>query len=316
MRFLEFEKQISELEKKIIDLKSLSGKDGLNISSEVGKLQVKAHKLLVKTYSSLTPWQKVQVARHEDRPQFSDYLKDLSPDFEFLAGDRLYGEDQAILGGIGHVKDTAVVIIGQQKGSDTESRLKHNFGMAKPEGYRKAKRLIEMANKFNLPIISFVNTSGAYPGIDSEEHGQSEAIASCIQACVKSVVPIISVVIGEGGSGGAIAIATANKILMLEHAFYSVISPEGCASILWKTASAGETAAVAQKLTAQDLLTLGVIDEIIPEPIGGAHRNPGLAVKSVNSIVIKNLETFCNGPKVDLKKERNKKFLNMGQRPI
>lgn len=310
MRFLEFEKPIAELEEKIEELRKLSDQKEINIASEINKLQNKAEKLLAKTYTSLTPWQKVLVARHEDRPQFLDYLRALSPDFEFLAGDRLYAEDEALLGGVGHFNGRPVLVLGQQKGSDTESRLRHNFGMARPEGYRKAKRLIELADKFRLPVLSFVNTSGAYPGMDSEERGQSQAIAACIQACVKARVPIVSVVIGEGGSGGAVAIATANRILMLEHSFYSVVSPEGCASILWKTAAAKEAAAEAQKLTAQDLLQLGVIDRIIPEPLGGAHRDKTKAIQSVLEALEDELTRLPH--EADFKKEREAKFLKMG----
>lgn len=311
MRFLEFEKPIAELEEKIEGLRKLSNQKEVNISSEINKLQTKLEKLLAKTYSSLTPWQKVLVARHEDRPQFLDYLNVLSTDFEFLAGDRLFAEDAALLGGIGHFNKRPVLVLGQQKGNDTESRLHHNFGMARPEGYRKAKRLIELADKFHLPVLSFVNTSGAYPGMDSEERGQSQAIAVCIQACARARVPIISVVIGEGGSGGAVAIATANRILMLEHAFYSVVSPEGCASILWKTAAAKEVAAEAQKLTAQDLFQLGVIDRIIPEPLGGAHRNKNATVRTVLEALEEELGALL-AQKVDFKKEREIKFMRMG----
>ncbi|MDR2464139.1 MAG: acetyl-CoA carboxylase carboxyltransferase subunit alpha [Holosporales bacterium] len=312
MRFLEFEKSIAELESKIDGLRQLSSTKEINISAEINKLQHKVQKTLEKIYASLTPWQKVLVARHEDRPQFLDYLHAMSHDFEFLTGDRLFADDFAILGGIGHFNERSVLIIGQQKGNDTESRIKHNFGMAKPEGYRKAKRLIELADKFRMPIISFVDTSGAYPGIDSEERGQAQAIASCIQACVKANVPIISIVIGEGGSGGAIAIATANRVLMLEHSFYSVISPEGCASILWKTASANEAAAMAQKLTAQDLLELGVIDKIIPEPTGGAHRNKNLMIQNVLVEICKELNAL--DVVTNVREERIHKFMQINAR--
>lgn len=310
MRFLEFEKPIAELEEKIEELRKLSSTKELNIATEINKLQNKAQKMLAKTYGALTPWQKILVARHEERPQFLDYLQALSSDFEFLSGDRLFAEDLALLGGVGHFNNRSVLILGQQKGNDTESRLQHNFGMARPEGYRKAKRLIELADKFHLPIISFVNTNGAYPGMDSEERGQSQAIASCIQACVKARVPIISVVIGEGGSGGAVAIATANRILMLEHSFYSVVSPEGCASILWKTAAAKETAAEAQKLTAQDLFRLGIIDKIIPEPLGGAHRDKKTTIQNVLMALDYELSNLQKN--LDFKLERENKFLQMG----
>lgn len=311
MRFLDFEKPVAELEEKIRELRNLSSTKSVNISSEINKLQNKSHKLLSKIYSSLTPWQKVMIARHEDRPQFLDYLSVLSPDFEFLAGDRLYAEDEAILGGIGYVRNHPTVIIGQQKGADTESRIRHNFGMARPEGYRKAQRLLELADKFHFPVITFVNTSGAYPGIDSEERGQSEAIASCIRACCRVCSPVVSVVIGEGGSGGAVALAVADRIFMLEHAFYSVISPEGCASILWKTASAKETAAIAQKLTAQDLLQLGVVDSIIPEPLGGAHRDKNAIVQAVTNTLEDTLEDLVVQP--DIRAGRSAKFFQMGR---
>ncbi|GHS93937.1 acetyl-coenzyme A carboxylase carboxyl transferase subunit alpha [Alphaproteobacteria bacterium] len=310
MRFLEFEKPIAELEGKIEELRTLSSTGNVNIASDINRLQNKAQKLLEKTYATLTPWQKVLVARHEDRPQFLDYLPVLVPDFEPLAGDRLFAEDAALVGGLGHFNKRPVVILGQQKGNTTETRLKHNFGMARPEGYRKAKRLIELADKFHLPLLSFVNTSGAYPGIDSEERGQSQAIASCIQACVRARIPLISVVLGEGGSGGAIAIATANRVLMLEHSVYSVISPEGCASILWKTAEAHELAASAQKLTAQDLLKLSVIDEIIPEPLGGAHRNKDVILQNVKAALERNLAALLK--KTDFKMQREQKFISMG----
>ncbi|MDR1208541.1 MAG: acetyl-CoA carboxylase carboxyltransferase subunit alpha [Holosporales bacterium] len=306
MRFFDFEKPIAELEEKIEELRQLSSSKELNIASEINKLQAKSQKMLAKVYSSLTPWQKVQVARHEYRPQFLDYLYVVSPDFEFLAGDRLFADDHALLGGIGHFAGHAVVILGQQKGHDTDSRIKHNFGMPMPEGYRKARRLIELADKFRLPVLSFVNTSGAYPGIESEARGQSQAIASCIQACVRAKVPIISVIIGEGGSGGAVAIATANRVLMLEHSVYSVISPEGCASILWKTATANELAAVAQKLTAQDLMELGVIDKIIPEPLGGAHRDKNLTIKSVAEALAIELDALLRIESI--KEDRSAKF--------
>jgi acetyl-CoA carboxylase carboxyl transferase subunit alpha len=311
MRFLDFEKPVAELEAKIEELRQLSSTKELNIASEINKLQNKAQKMLAKMYSSLTPWQKVLVARHENRPQFLDYLAAMSSDFEFLAGDRLFGDDNALLGGIGHFNERAVMILGQQKGNDTESRLKHNFGMAMPEGYRKAKRLIELADKFCLPIISFINTSGAYPGVESEARGQSQAIASCTQACVRAEVPIISVVIGEGGSGGAVAIAVANRVLMLEHSIYSVISPEGCASILWKTASANEIAATAQKLTAQDLLRLGIIDEIIPEPLGGAHRDKTRMVKHVLDALSSELLALEQDAG-NFRADRENKFVQMG----
>jgi acetyl-CoA carboxylase carboxyl transferase subunit alpha len=311
---LDFEKPVAELEVKIAELRELSNTQGVNITSEISKLEAKAQKLLKKLYDDLTPWQKVLVARHEDRPQFLDYVDEMCPDLEFLAGDRLAAEDRALLGGIGHFNRKPVMVIGQQKGNSTETRLKHNFGMARPEGYRKAKRLIELADKFALPIVTFINTSGAYPGVDSEEHGQSEAIASCTLACIKARVPIVSVIIGEGGSGGAIAIATANHVIMLEHSFYSVISPEGCASILWKTAKANAQAAVEQKLTAGDLFKFGVIDEIIQEPVGGAHRNKKRTISSVLEQIEEQLGNMTSRENDDLRVEREERFLKFGEK--
>lgn len=313
MRFLEFEKPIAELEQKVEELRSLSGTKNLNIAQEINKIQSKAHKLLAKTYSSLTPWQKVLVARHEERPQFLDYLEKMTSDFTELSGDRVFGEDCAIIGGVGHFNKRPVLILGQQKGTDTESRLRHNFGMARPEGYRKAARLMELAERFRLPILCFVNTAGAYPGIESEERGQAIAIAQCILTSARVNVPVISVVIGEGGSGGALALATANRVLMMEHSFYSVISPEGCASILWKSASANATAAAAQRLTAQDLLQLGLIDSIIPEPIGGAHRDKSAAIQAVLQAIEAALSGALQNPRGDFQRARVEKFTQFGQ---
>jgi acetyl-CoA carboxylase carboxyl transferase subunit alpha len=315
MRFFDFEKQIAELEVKISELRGLSSNSrDLNIANEVNKLEQKAQGMLKKLYKELTPWQKVQVARHEDRPQFLDYVKEMANDFEFLAGDRTFADDAAILGGLCLFNGRAIVVIGQQKGNSTETRLAHNFGMARPEGYRKARRLINLADKFGLPIVTFVNTSGAYPGIESEERGQSEAIASCTLACVRARVPIVSVIIGEGGSGGAVAVATANVVMMLEHSFYSVISPEGCASILWKTAKANESAAAEQKLTAQDLYKLKIIDEILPEPVGGAHRDKRATIREVLGAVERQLTKLQQGGGVDFKRERAARFLKFGRR--
>ena len=312
MRFLEFEKPIADLEAKIEELRGLSNSSDINIAAEINKLQIKSKKLLHKMYKNLTPWQKVLIARHEERPQFLDYLDEMTNDFLLLSGDRLSADDQAILGGICTFRDKAVMVIGQQKGDTTEARIKHNFGMARPEGYRKAKRLIELADRFNLPIITFVNTSGAYPGIDSEENGQSEAIASCTLACAKAKVPIVSVIIGEGGSGGAIAIATSNRVLMLENSFYSVISPEGCASILWKTAKANEQAASEQKLTAQDLFNLDIIDKIILEPFGGAHRDKKATIQSVLDAIDYEFRAFKLDKMVDFKQHREMRFFRYG----
>lgn len=314
-KFLDFEKPIADLEGKIEELRHISGRD-LNIVDEVARLQNKADRMLRQTYQTLTPWQKVQVARHPDRPKFFDYLNALVDDFMPLSGDRLFAEDCAIIGGFGKLLGRSVMIIGQQKGHDTESRIKHNFGMPKPEGYRKAQRLMRLADRFNLPVITFVDTAGAFPGIEAEERGQAEAIASCIQVCLDIKVPLLSVVIGEGGSGGAIAIAAANTILMLEHAVYSVISPEGCASILWRSASKAAEAAEAQKLTAQDLIQLGIIDKIIPEPIGGAHRHKAAILRQVKETIEGALVPLMAIDRNQLQKDRRDKFIKMGQKGL
>ncbi|MDG2270345.1 MAG: acetyl-CoA carboxylase carboxyltransferase subunit alpha, partial [Alphaproteobacteria bacterium] len=272
--FLDFEKPIADLEGKIEELRHLS--DGtINIANEVGKLEEKVDRQLRQTYGRLTPWQKVLVARHPGRPKCGDYVSELITDFVPLAGDRLFSEDAALVAGLGRFRGRAVAVLGHEKGNDTDSRIAHNFGMARPEGYRKAQRVMELANRFDLPLLSFVDTSGAYPGVGAEERGQSEAIARAIQSCLGLTVPFVSVIIGEGGSGGAIAIATANKVFMLEHAVYSVISPEGCASILWRDAARAQDAAEALKITAQDLARLKLIDGVIAEPLGGAQRDTG-----------------------------------------
>ena len=312
-KFLDFEKPIAELVGKIEELRHLANNKDLNIADEVSKLQLKADKMMRQTYTQLTPWQKVQVARHPDRPKFSAYIDAIFTDFVPLAGDRLFADDQSIVGGLATLNGKSVMVIGQEKGSDTDSRVKHNFGMPKPEGYRKAQRLMDIANRFKLPVITFIDTPGAYPGIDAEERGQAEAIAKSIEKCLSIEVPLITIIIGEGSSGGAIAIATANSVLMLEHAIYAVISPEGCASILWRSSTKAAEAAEAQKLTAQDLLTLGVIDAIIPEPIGGAQRFPTQVVESVRrqiEIVMNDL-MLNSGPQ--LKQMRREKFLHMGK---
>jgi acetyl-CoA carboxylase carboxyl transferase subunit alpha len=314
-KFLDFEKPIADLEGKIEELRHLSGGD-LNIVDEVARLQSKAEKLLRQSYAELTPWQKVQVARHPDRPKFFDYLNQLVDNFMPLAGDRLFSDDQAIIGGIGHLLGRSVMVIGHQKGTDTESRIKHNFGMPKPEGYRKAQRLMLLADRFNLPVITFVDTAGAYPGIEAEERGQAEAIAKSIQVCLDIKVPLISVVIGEGGSGGAIAIAAANTVMMLEHAVYSVISPEGCASILWRSGTKAPDAAHAQKLTAQDLLELGVIDKIIPEPVGGAHRHHVTIIRSVKEAIEGALMPLLSRDRLQLMNLRRDKFIKMGHKGL
>lgn len=314
--FLEFEKPIADLEGKIEELRHLSTSGDFNIVDEVSKLQMKVDKLLRQTYGSLTAWQKVQVARHPNRPQFFDYLKALITDFLPLAGDRSFADDQAIIGGFGRLGGKSVMVIGQQKGNDLETRLHHNFGAAKPEGYRKAKRLMELADRFNVPIITFIDTAGAYPGIDAEERGQAEAIARSIEACLRVRVPLISVVIGEGGSGGAIALGVANTVMMLEHSVYSVISPEGCASILWRSKAKAADAAEAQKLTAQDLNTLGVIDSVVPEPMGGAHRHPQEAIKAVGRALEDALSRLLHMNGDSLQEHRSHKFLSMGTKRL
>ncbi len=312
--FLDFEAPVAELEGKIAELRSLAQGDAkISISDDVKSLEKKANKILNDLYLALTPWQKAQVARHPDRPHALNYIEHLITDFVPLAGDRKFSEDEAVVGGLGRFKGQAVVVIGQEKGSDTASRLKHNFGMAKPEGYRKAVRLMEMADRFGLPVITFVDTSGAYPGVDAEERGQAEAIARSTDCCLSLGVPLVSVIIGEGGSGGAIAIATANTVLMLEHAIYSVISPEGAASILWRDPARAKDAAVALKITAQDLKKFGVIDEIVPEPMGGAHRMPSQAMDAVSEAVTRTLQAF-SGLSADLiRTQRREKFLGIGR---
>ncbi len=312
-RFLDFEKPIAELDGKIADLRHLSEDDSVNIEEEVRRLQVKSDKLLRTTYSKLTAWQKTQVARHEDRPHLTHYLDALIDDFTPLAGDRLYGEDRAIIGGMGRFQGRSVMVIGQEKGSDMASRVRHNFGMARPEGYRKAQRLMRLAERFSLPLVAFVDTAGAYPGIGAEERGQAEAIARCIDVSLGLKVPVIAVIIGEGGSGGAIALAAADRVLMLEHSVYSVISPEGCASILWRSAEQNKEAAEALRLTAQDLERLGVIDEILPEPLGGAHRAPMETVTTVQDALQRTLAELEKKRPENLVRARRDKFLQMGK---
>jgi len=311
--FLDFEKPIAELEGKIEELRHLTGNDEVNIADEVARLQDKLTKLLQSTYGKLTPWQKTQVARHPDRPHFTDYVAHLFEGFPPLAGDRLFGEDEAIIGGLARLQGRTVMVIGHEKGRDTESRVKHNFGMAKPEGYRKSIRLMRMAERFGIPVVTLVDTAGAFPGADAEARGQSEAIARSIEACLDIKVPLISIIIGEGGSGGAIALAVANTVMMLENSIYSVISPEGCASILWRSGDEAKTAADALRLTAQDLHQLGVIDEIITEPLGGAQRSPVDACKRVGDAIIKALESMDNVEGGVLKARRRDKFLDMGR---
>jgi acetyl-CoA carboxylase carboxyl transferase subunit alpha len=311
--FLDFEKSIAELEGKIEELRQIVEPEGMNIAEEVGRLTEKADKQLRATYAKLTPWQKTQVARHEDRPKALHYIAQLITDFTPLAGDRAFAEDAAIVGGLGRFEGRPVMVLGTEKGSETESRVKHNFGSAKPEGYRKARRLIEMAGKFRLPLLTFVDTSGAFPGIDAEARGQAEAIARSIEACLQAPVPIVATIIGEGGSGGAIALATGDRVLMLEHAVYSVISPEGCASILWRDAAQAGLAAEALKLTAADLKSLHLIDDIIAEPLGGAHRDPAQAVAAVGLAVADALRPLLDLDPAALRAQRREKFLAMGR---
>jgi acetyl-CoA carboxylase carboxyl transferase subunit alpha len=312
--YLDFEKPIAELESKVAELKTLAAAErSVSIEEDIAKLESKAREALVETYASLTPWQKTQVARHPERPHFRHYIDALVKDFTPLSGDRYFAEDQAILGGIGRFAGRSVMVIGHEKGSDTEGRIKHNFGMARPEGYRKAVRLMEMADRFALPVISLVDTAGAYPGIGAEERGQAEAIARSTDCCMGLGVPIVSVVIGEGGSGGAVAIATANRIYMLEHAIYTVASPEAAASILWRDSTRAVDAATNMKITAQDLLRLGVIDGIIPEPIGGAHRDGVEVVKAAGEVISEALATFDPLTPDQIRKERREKFLAMGR---
>jgi len=311
--FLDFEKPVAELEGKIEELRHLSDDGEINIADEVTKLQAKADRLLRQSYAKLTPWQRTQVARHPDRPHFSDYVAELVEDFTPLAGDRLFAEDRAIIGGIGRFRGFSTVILGQEKGADTKARVEHNFGMARPEGYRKAQRLMHLADRFKLPVITLVDSAGAYPGIGAEERGQAEAIARSIETCLALKVPIVSVIIGEGGSGGAIAIATGNRVLMMEHAIYSVISPEGCASILWRSGEQAKEAAEALKMTAQVLFKLGIIDEIVPEPLGGAQRGKRVAIESVGDALEKSLFELRKLDGGALREGRREKFLEIGQ---
>lgn len=309
---LDFESQVLGLEKKVNELRETSKIGDVDFAREITKMQSKIDKILAQIYQKLTPWQKVQVARHPERPKFSDYLNGIFTDFVELSGDRLFAEDKAIYGGFAKIDGIRCLVIGQEKGHDTETRLKHNFGMPKPEGYRKVCRLFDLAEKFALPIFSFVDTSGAFPGLESEERGVAEAIARCMEKSFQINVPFISTIIGEGGSGGAVAIATADYVLMLEHSVYSVISPEGCASILWKDDSKANIASEVQKLTAPDLLSLGIIDAIVSEPIGGAQRNKSLAIENLKKELLIYLDKSMALSPEDRKTARRSKFLNMG----
>jgi acetyl-CoA carboxylase carboxyl transferase subunit alpha len=311
--FLDFEKPIAELQGRIDELRDTASDGAIDIDAEVKRLQTKSDALLKATYAKLTPWQKTQVARHPDRPHFGDYIAGLFEDFMPLAGDRAFADDQAILGGFATFRGQKVMVIGHEKGDDTASRLKHNFGMGKPEGYRKAIRLMELADRFGLPVLTLVDTSGAFPGVQAEERGQAEAIARSTEACLKLGVPMIAAVVGEGGSGGAIALAAGNRVLMFEHAVYSVISPEGCASILWRTADKAPDAAEAMKVTAQDLKGLGVIDTIVTEPLGGAHRDPDKAITALGDAMADALGGLHNMSPEQLKLDRRDKFLAMGR---
>ncbi|HEX6115326.1 MAG TPA: acetyl-CoA carboxylase carboxyltransferase subunit alpha [Geminicoccaceae bacterium] len=309
---LEFEKPISELEGKVKELRHLSNGSDLDLADEIARLEARAEKLLRQTYAKLTPWQKTQVARHPERPHFSHYVAALLEDYTPLAGDRAYGDDRAIQGGLARFRGRSVVVIGHEKGTDTEGRVRHNFGMANPEGYRKAVRLMHLAERFGLPVITLVDTPGAYPGIGAEERGQAEAIARAIETCLQVTVPLVGVIIGEGGSGGAVALAVADKVLMLEHAVYSVISPEGCAAILWRSGDQAPAAAEAMRLTAQDLHELAVVDQIIPEPLGGAHRAPDEAIAAVGDALEQALAPLLVLSGAELRHRRRQKFLGMG----
>ncbi len=312
LTYLDFEKPIAELETRVSELRETASAGDIDIDAEVERLEAKANKLLRDTYAKLTPWQKAQVARHPERPHFKDYVAGIADDFLPLAGDRSFADDPAIVGGLARIDGRRVMLIGHEKGDDTASRLKHNFGMAKPEGYRKAIRLMQLADQFGIPVVTLVDTPGAFPGVQAEERGQAEAIARSTQQCLDLSVPLVAAVVGEGGSGGAIAIAAANRVLMFEHAVYSVISPEGCASILWRTADKAAEAAEAMKITASDLQALGVIDRIVAEPLGGAHRDPDAAIGALKGAIMEELEGCSSlGPK-ELLAQRRAKFLAIG----
>jgi acetyl-CoA carboxylase carboxyl transferase subunit alpha len=317
MNYLEFEKPLAEIEGKAEELRTLARKsEGMDVEREAAALDRKAGELLKDLYRNLDPWRKCQVARHPDRPHASNYITQMFAEYTPLAGDRNFSDDHAVMGGLARFNDQPVVVIGHEKGSDTKTRIHHNFGMARPEGYRKAQRLMDMADRFRLPVITLVDTAGAYPGKGAEERGQSEAIARSTQKCLEIGVPLVSVIIGEGGSGGAVAFAAANKVLMLEHSIYSVISPEGCASILWKDAERMREAAAALRLTAQDLLKLGVIDEIVKEPMGGAQRDPDATIASVAKALTTALKDLGGKKPADLIRDRRQKFLDMGSKGL
>lgn len=314
--FLDFEKPIAALEGKIQELRHLTDESDINIAEEIGKLQTRIEKELTQTYQSLGAWEKVQVARHPDRPKLSQIIEQLTDEFVPLAGDRNFAEDYAIIGGLAKFRGRDVVILGTDKGASTEERIKRNFGMARPEGYRKAIRLMEMANKFGLPVLSFVDTAGAYPGRGAEERGQAEAIARSIQTCLNLHVPMVTAIVGEGGSGGAIALATANRVVMFEHAVYSVISPEGCASILWRSSEHAQKAAEALRLTAQDMMSLGVIDDIVTEPVGGAHRDIPASIAALGEGMAKQLDALSSLTGDGIKADRRAKYIAIGDKGL
>ncbi|HZU62839.1 MAG TPA: acetyl-CoA carboxylase carboxyltransferase subunit alpha [Novosphingobium sp.] len=313
LSYLEFEKPVAALDARIAELRATAEQGDLDISAEIGRLERKSAEMLESTYKALSPWQKTQVARHPQRPHFLDYVEAIFTDFVPLGGDRVYGEDQAIIGGFARLGERRVMLIGHEKGHDTATRLKHNFGMGKPEGYRKAIRLMELAGRFGLPVVTLVDTSGAFPGVEAEERGQAEAIARATEACLGLPVPMVAVIVGEGGSGGAVALASAERVLMLEHAVYAVISPEGCASILWRTAERAADAAEAMKVTAQDLLGLKVIDRIVPEPVGGAHRNPAGMARALSKAIDEELTQLSTLSARALQAQREERFLRMGE---
>jgi acetyl-CoA carboxylase carboxyl transferase subunit alpha len=312
--YLDFEKPVADLQGKVQELRSLGdGGDAVAIDEEVAKLEAKAAQALAEIYAKLTPWQKTQVARHPDRPHTTDYVNQLIEEFTPLAGDRTFAEDQAIVTGLGFFRGRRVAVIGHEKGSDTESRLRHNFGMARPEGYRKAIRIMHLADNFGLPVVALIDTAGAYPGIDAEARGQAEAIARSTEACLQLGVPNVAVVIGEGGSGGAIALATANKVMMLEHSIYTVISPEGAASILWHDSSRAQDAATGMKITAEDLQKFGVVDQVVTEPVGGAHRDPQATIAATGEAIAASLAAMDNQPPAEIRRQRREKYLAIGR---
>ncbi len=310
--YLDFEKPLAALEARILELEEAADDSAVDVKAEIAKLRAKADKLLADSYTRLTPWQKTLVARHPERPHFKHYVAHIFDDFTPLAGDRAFGDDQAIIGGLATIGDVKMMLIGHEKGDDTASRLRHNFGMGKPEGYRKAIRLMELADRFGLPVVTLVDTSGAFPGVQAEERGQAEAIARSTEKCLSLGVPIVACIVGEGGSGGAVALAAAERVIMFENAVYSVISPEGCASILWRTNEKAADAAQAMKMTAQDLKALGVIDRIVKEPVGGAHRDPALACATLGQAILEELDALSTLMPKQLKQQRYEKFLNIG----